>query len=238
MLATERARSAGALRAADGKEATIQIPLELTFRGFEPPPRMEAKIRQKADRLERFYDRITGCRVAVEKPHEHADSGNPYRVRIDITVPPGHEIVARKEPGDQDFHEDLETVLNSAFQAAERQLKELKRRQRREVKTHAEPIGFVVRLFKEQGYGFIEAEQGSREIYFHRNSVVGNGWDRLTVGTQVRVVAAMGEEGPQASTVKILDKPGGRAEKVDEHAEAAEAPLGWEDAEESRAGAG
>jgi len=35
-------------------------------------------------------------------------------------------------------------------------------------------------------------------------------FDRLEIGTGVRFVEEPGEEGPQASTVQIVDKPGSR----------------------------
>jgi cold shock CspA family protein len=61
----------------------------------------------------------------------------------------------------------------------------------------------VVKLFPEEGHGFLESEDG-REVYFHRNSVLGRGFDRLDIGNEVRFVEERGEEGPQASTVAIV----------------------------------
>lgn len=65
----------------------------------------------------------------------------------------------------------------------------------------------VVRLFRDQGYGFIETAEG-QELYFHRNSVLHDEFEQLRVGTGVRFAEEMGEEGPQASTVQITDRPG------------------------------
>lgn len=119
----------------------MELPiLQVSFRDV-PPPRhaeIEDRIRQRAEKLERYCDHITSCRVAVERPHRAQSSGNPYRVRIDLTVPPGHEVVVRKEPGDNDGQSDVLTVVNGAFEAAERQLKALVEKQRGEVKTHEE----------------------------------------------------------------------------------------------------
>ena len=42
-----------------------------------------------------------------------------------------------------------------------------------------------------------------REIYFHRNSVLEPGFDRLDMGAEVRFAEEQGEQGPQASTVHI-----------------------------------
>jgi cold shock CspA family protein/ribosome-associated translation inhibitor RaiA len=205
----------------------MEIPLQLSFRDI-PPARqgeLEERVRTRADKLERFCDHITSCRVAVERPNLHQESGNAFRVRLDITVPPGHEIVVRKEPGDNDLHSDLLTVVNGAFDAAERQLKELVERQRGEVKTHEEPRGLVVKLFREEGYGFLKTIDG-RDVYFHQNAVLAGDFDRLDLGTQVRFEEAMGEMGPQATTVQIVDKPGSAVSKAE--ARMIDEPRGWE----------
>ena len=66
----------------------------------------------------------------------------------------------------------------------------------------------VVRVFAEEGFGFVKTLAG-REVYFHRNSLLNNGFDQLKIGTGVRVVVSDGEKGPLASTVHIItDKPG------------------------------
>lgn len=57
-------------------------------------------------------------------------------MRLDITVPPGHELVADERPTEHEMHEPLSKIVNDAFKTMERQLKELVQRQRSEVKTH------------------------------------------------------------------------------------------------------
>lgn len=199
----------------------MQVPLRIDFRGLDRTPDLESFIERKVSKLEKFCDYMTRCRVAIERPHRHETSGNPYRVGIDITVPPGHEIVVNKDPRDHDLHDDLPTVINNAFEAAERQLKELVERQRREVKTHEEPRALVVRLFRDEGYGFIKTLEEDREIYFHKNAVSEeDDFEDLAIGTEVRFAEAMGEMGPQATTVKIVGK---RGERISE-GEMSEAP--------------
>jgi cold shock CspA family protein len=61
-----------------------------------------------------------------------------------------------------------------------------------------------VRLFPEDGFGFLEAPDG-REVYFHRNSVL-EGFETLEVGSEVRFAEEQGIEGPQASTVSLVGK--------------------------------
>ncbi len=115
----------------------MQIPLEVRYGDdVERTSRIESVISERAQKLDHFCDHIISCRVAVERPHHAASSGNPYRVRIDVTVPPGHELVVDKGPPNVPFEESLETNIIESFKAMERQLKELTDRQQGEVKSH------------------------------------------------------------------------------------------------------
>lgn len=206
----------------------MQVPLEITYRDVEKTDALEALVHEKVAKLEQVCDHINSCRVAIEKRHDGPKSGSPYRVRIDLTVPPGHELAAVKNPGEGEQYAAIETVIRSAFEAARRQLVELTERQHDEVKSHPEQeMGAVVtKLFPDQGYGFIRSLDSDEEVYFHRNSVIHDDFDRIGVGTGVRYVAQQDEQGLlHASTVQIVDKPGANVGKTDE--EAIEPPLGW-----------
>lgn len=86
----------------------------------------------------------------------------------------------------------------------------------------------MTKLFPSEGYGFLKAMSGE-EIYFHKNSVLHDDFGRLTVGTGVRFFLSQGQDGPQASTVQIVSKPGERAGKSRDTKEtAAVPPLGWQ----------
>ena len=185
------------------------VPLQLSLRDVPEVRRdeIEQHVRRRAEKLERFFEPIASCRVAVERPHQFERSGNPYRVRVDLSVPGGHEVVVRKEAGDNDMHADVVTVINGAFDAAERQLVGLVERMRGDVKSRDETLAVVVRVFREEGYGFLETPDG-RDVYFHRNSVAEDAFERLMPGTGVRFAETMGEMGPRATTVHIVDKPG------------------------------
>jgi len=193
----------------------MEVPLEITFRNTDRTEPLEHLIRDEAASLERFHDRITSCHVAVERPQEHLSSGRDWRVRLDITVPAGNEIVVRREAGKGDMHEQLTTVIKDSFRAAERQIKDLHDRQQRHIKQSAssESVGIVTKLLRDEGYGFI-TDPSEQEIYFHKNAVL-NGFDRLTEGTAVWYNAELGDEGLQATAVRIEDKPGRRRERDD-----------------------
>lgn len=116
----------------------MQIPLQITFRHMEPSEALEAKIREKADALERFAEHITSCRVTVEAPHQHHQQGKLFNIKVDITLP-GHEIVADRHPDKHHAHEDVYVALRDAFKAARRQLEDYTRKRRGEVKKHDTP---------------------------------------------------------------------------------------------------
>ena len=187
----------------------MKLPLQITTRNVSISEVVKEDIRDKADKLDRFSDHIMGLRIMVEAPHRHQRQGVLYLVRIDITTP-GSEIVIKRQP-----HEDVYIAIRDAFHAARRKLEDYERRIRGTVKIHETmPHGRVSKLFSEKGYGFLEAPDGY-EVYFHRNSVLNNGFDHMTVGTEVRFVEEMGEKGPQASTVTIVGKRHGQEAKTE-----------------------
>ena len=70
----------------------------------------------------------------------------------------------------------------------------------RSSRNEAENHGHVAKFVAGEGYGFIETADG-REVYFHRNSVLDDAFEHLTVASEVRFVEEMGEKGPQAKRV-------------------------------------
>ncbi|HTQ81145.1 MAG TPA: HPF/RaiA family ribosome-associated protein [Thermoanaerobaculia bacterium] len=175
----------------------MQVPLELSARRATLSPQIEDDLRGRVHKLERHYHRITSCRVAVEGPSQHHHEGGPWRVRVDLTVP-GSELVADKEAV------SLPAALQGAFEAAERQVEEYAHKRRGDIKTNlTPPEGTILRLFPEEGFGFLLAADG-RELYFHRNAVLTPGFEALAVGARVRYAEEQGFEGPQASTVNPL----------------------------------
>ncbi|MFZ5468091.1 MAG: HPF/RaiA family ribosome-associated protein [Myxococcota bacterium] len=189
----------------------MQIPLEISYRDIEPSAAMDVAVRAKAAWLERFFPRIVGCHVTIERPGQHHHrhgKGAHFRVRIELAVPGGLLVVGR-DPARAKTHEDAYLAIHEAFRAMRRQLQDHVRKLRGDVKTHVGPArARVATLFRERGYGFLATEEG-REIYFHRASVLGDAFDRLEVGDEVRFVEEVGDEGPQASTVERPGAPAG-----------------------------
>ena len=94
----------------------MQIPLQITLRNIAKSAAVEAAIRKKAGKLDRYHRHIVSCRVVVEIPSRHKQQGKEFVVRLDIKVP-GSEIVIT-----HDHHVDLYAALHEAFHAAQRRL--------------------------------------------------------------------------------------------------------------------
>ncbi len=110
----------------------MQLPLQIAARGIELEDWTDALIRKYADKLEQYHGRMTGIRVMVEVPQRQMGEPIMYNVRFDITVPGGELVVKRQA------HPELQTAIQRAFEAARRRLQDHVRRQRGDVKAHAE----------------------------------------------------------------------------------------------------
>ena len=122
----------------------MKVPLEIHFRDLEPSPPIERKIRARAARLEKFCPGMIACRIAVERPQKHQRRGSPYRVRIEVSVPPSKRLIVRREPSQGDLHTPLQKVIGEAFEAMERRLRDTANLRRGDVKHHDEPREMVV----------------------------------------------------------------------------------------------
>ena len=182
----------------------MQTPVQVTFHGIDQSDFIEAYARKRAAKLDTFHARITGCRVAVEAPHQHQHSGRHFRVGVEVTVP-GGEVVVSHAPDENAANENVYAAIDEAFHRIGRRLEDHVQRQRGEVKAREEAYraGRVTKLWSYEGYGFIETPDAG-EVYFHRNSVLRHAFDRLKVGSSVRFVEELGEKGPQASTVILV----------------------------------
>lgn len=184
----------------------MQIPMKITFHGLSRSDALARRIRTHAARLESVFDRILRCDVAVESPHRR---GAPqYHVRIELSVPSA-EIIVSRDPGPDEAHRDPYVAVRDSFRAARRQLEDYVRKNLRgEVKSHVGPEhGRVVHLDESGEWGTIESTDG-RQIYFHRNSVVGGAAAELELDDEVRFAETQGDKGPQATTVEPIGAHG------------------------------
>lgn len=219
----------------------MQVPPVIDVKGLPMTPEIDLLLQRRIASLEKVCGYIISLRVAIEKEQGRHQIGNPYRIRLDIRIPPNHELVVRRQPvihndvrtsvereGSEQINpqtlssdhkeEPLPVAIRRTFDSARRQLQRLVERQRHEIKVHphGQVMALVQRLFRKKGFGFLRSLDG-QEIYFHKNSCLHNEWERLEVGTGVRYTVQEGEKGPQASSIEIVDKPGAREQHQDLH---------------------
>lgn len=115
----------------------MSIPLEMSFRNVAKSHARKDLIREKVAKLQQTHGRVLACRIAVERPHAHVCKGCPYRVRLNLRLPHGQEVVVTQEPGEGDTHERLETVIRSVFEVARRRMIEVVDKQRGAIKHRA-----------------------------------------------------------------------------------------------------
>ena len=61
--------------------------------------------------------------------------------------------------------------------------------------------GKVTRFFDQKGFGFIQPEEGGKDLFVHINEVEGG---QLQEGDSVEYEATEGPKGPQASSVEVV----------------------------------
>jgi cold shock CspA family protein/ribosome-associated translation inhibitor RaiA len=185
----------------------MQTTPELIFHDVDRSAWVETYILERVQRLGRFAEGITSCRVTLAQEQASHHKGNRYSVLVETRMPPNHDLAAKKGKVIHDMQQQLPALINLAFGAIERQLKKAAELRRGEMKNHADqdgqPHGIVEKLFDE-GYGFLRALGDDRQVYFHRNSVLHDDFERLAIGTEVRFTPQEGDDGPQASSVRIV----------------------------------
>ena len=56
----------------------------------------------------------------------------------------------------------------------------------------------------EKGYGFIEPEDGSSDVFVHYSSIDGSGFKTLEENQRVEFEIGAGDKGPQAQSVRTI----------------------------------
>jgi cold shock CspA family protein len=186
-----------------------QLVPEIIFNAVDRSEWIENTIAERSGKLERFAQGITRCHVALKQEQGSHRKGNVYSVTVEVRIPPQHDLAATKQKEIVDMATQLPAVINAAFGAIERQLKRTAALRRNEQKLHAadgQAHGIVEKLFALDGYGFLRTVDDNRQIYFHRNSVRNDDFERIAVGTEVRFSEEEGDDGPQASSLHVVSK--------------------------------
>lgn len=174
----------------------MQVPLQITMQNVPRSDALEKRIRDSAEKLGQFHPHITSCRVTVAEGDKHQRQGRQFRVRVDVRSPGHEEAISTLH-----HHEDVYVALRDAFDSVRRQLEEEVRLARGDVKIHTRARhGRVARLDVNEGFGFIETDEGD-EVYFSRENVIQPPFEHLRAGTEVQFIEEPAGEGVQAKRV-------------------------------------
>lgn len=146
----------------------MKIPPEIVLRDVYMSPYIDKLISRGIVRLEKVCDYIISMRIALEQSQGRHQTGNPYRMRIDIRIPDRSDIIvsrlskASKKTSDQlaikddtepegshpigrspvprqeKREEQLPVLIRRTFDSARRELEKVVDRQRGKVKTPAQ----------------------------------------------------------------------------------------------------
>ena len=180
-------------------ESTLQI----TFRGLEHSDAVKQHLHEKFEKLQQFCKSIVRCEVVLEMENKNQQTGNLHHVRITTTVP-GKQLVSTHN---EDVN--LYVAIQHAFEDMTRQLEDYVRHLNDAHNQQPALSGKVIRLFNEDGFGFIDGQDGA-EFYFNAAHTA-TAFDQLSIGAVVHFVR---EESPQwleARRVRLTSEGGEEA---------------------------
>lgn len=183
----------------------MQTQPEITFRGVDMSPALEANIRERIDHLEKFHPRITSCKVVIHAPHRHQQKGTIYQINVELIVP-GKDIAVSRETGNNHAHEDIQVAVRDAFDEARRLLEDhLRTHSYHRTRQPDIPMqGEVARFSHDGGFGFITAADG-RDVYFNLDNMPESLTRQIEVGLKVRFNLGEGDAGPYAHAISPVN---------------------------------
>ena len=178
---------------------------QIVFEHMDSSEALRARVLRELADLEQIHGRITSARVSMCAPPREHRKGYLYRTNIHLVLPGGREVAVSHNPQSGRADHDMYSSVQDAFDVARRQLSDQVRQMEGKVKAQAvavEQIGQVIRLFPEDGFGFIVTPSG-HEVFFSRKKVRHNGFGDMQIGTRVYFEEEMGDQGPLATMVRI-----------------------------------
>jgi cold shock CspA family protein len=198
IISTRIAIEAGQKSHRTGNSYRVRIDIRI-------PDHREIKVERSSSALKRTSERLAQkeTTLAMEEQSESENTKNLVRNQ-------GRKA-GLKEMG-------LPEIIRKTFDSARREAKKIVDKQAGQIKVPAQQqkLAMVERVIRDEDYGFLRTLDG-RQLYFHRNSVLHNHWERLTVGVAVRYTEELGKKGPQATTVEMVEKMGAAEEHEELH---------------------
>ncbi len=108
----------------------MQVPLEINYKDVSKADWIETFVQQRVDKLQRLASDMISCRVAVEMDHKRRQGGNPYYVRVEVSLPGKKRLATASEllEAGENSKVELQNAIRDAFGAMEKRLKKVKSR--------------------------------------------------------------------------------------------------------------
>jgi cold shock CspA family protein len=183
----------------------MEIPLEIVFKDIPRISEIESLIRTKTETLGKLCDKITFCRVTIEKPQKNHRIGNSYRTKVEIIIPHERSIFVSREVKEKDYYDPISRALRQSFDSAHKVLLKIVEKKQYEKKFNApkEIMGEIKSFDYEKGCGYIKTTDGE-EVYFDKSNVKPEDFDNLEEGVNVLYFHHNKEKYPEADYIKIF----------------------------------
>lgn len=112
---------------------------KVVFRNIDHSPAVEEAVHKRLEKLQRFSDEIQSLRVILESPHNNHHKGKVFHVGVEALIP-NHDLVVNHDQHDNHSHEDIYVAIRDAFDAMERRLKAVYKKQRKLTRTPARAV--------------------------------------------------------------------------------------------------
>jgi hypothetical protein len=117
----------------------MQVPIQIVLKSVSDGAAVRQMALGAATAVERHYDRITSCRVAITGPNGRHRNGGHFDVRVSMLLPGRKEVTVSRRTPDEPEREHLKVALHQAFAQVRRQLQESARKLRGDTKARATP---------------------------------------------------------------------------------------------------
>ena len=104
----------------------VALETDILFRGMDRSLAVEETVEKYIEKIERHFPDVRRCAVVVEQATKSHAQGNLFSVNLEL-VAPGKDVHVTRDAGRDHSHEDVYVAIRDSFDAAERQLKKLKR---------------------------------------------------------------------------------------------------------------
>jgi cold shock CspA family protein/ribosome-associated translation inhibitor RaiA len=166
--------------------------LEISAQHIEVHPRWRSMIERHVGKLNGIGANFLRLHVTLVHSTHHTSGHEEVRILASL---PGDTLRVQKTKA------RMGDAIHAAFAALHREVESYLAQRRSPDRLYGpRPSGFIARVFRERGYGFIRTAE-DQEIYFHQAALHDLTLEELRQGMAVDFEVEQGEKGPQASRV-------------------------------------